>query len=439
MYQVPATELRGITSNATIPTLSQVEQLLRKARGSALDLDQVNLLISAIHSAEFHHIKSAVIATSGAIRMEKYGRGVMTMAPVEVTNRCASDCNFCGWRATNKKMNRLSVDDELVSIQVEYLLNKGIRHIELVGGDDVKFVRDTLPSLIPQLRDQVSKVRGGEVLFCTMALTEGQYRNLAARGADAMIMWQETYDQRVYDDHIRSGPKAFGVDDDFKLVKGGNGFLFRLQSQDRAARAGLGVSVGAMLGLNGDLAFEILATIHHARYLCETYHLHKPVIVGMPTWNSITTAETDTRPAQTISMEDYFSYFASIYLLALSDKNVWIFPNCRVSMNSQIDAVRAAGAYTSTEVKVGPGGYLGEAFHRLDPQTRQSVIGKLRAGLKVEGDVSELVKHLDTLEQFRHHFHLHEDYVAALTAAGISVDGALRSERDVLRATAAGN
>jgi 2-iminoacetate synthase ThiH len=440
MYQVPLSELTAITADTNIPTTADVRQFLGDARYAPLTPRQVNLLISAIHSPEFPAIRSAVIAASADVRRSKYGNSVVTMAPIEVTNRCASDCNFCGWRANNKQMKRLSIDDELVGIQVRYLLNKGIRHIELVGGDDVKFVRDTLPALVPALRGQIDKVEGGQLLFCTMALTEAQYNNLAACGADGMIMWQETYDEELYNRHITSGPKAHGVDDKFKVVKSGDGFLFRLQSQDRAAKAGLGLSVGAMLGLNKNIAFEVLATIHHARYLCTTYNPKLPVIVGMPTWNNITTAETDTRPEQTLDMEDYFSYFASIYLLGLSDKNIWVFPNCRVSLASQVEAVRAAGAYTSTEVKVGPGGYLAEAIRDLDSETRDSVIRKLRGGLKAEGDFSALIDRLDELEQFQHHFHLHEDYVAALVSAGIDIaDGRAAGSSQRTLAIGSGN
>lgn len=58
-------------------------------------------------------------------------------------------------------------------------------------------------------------------------------------------MWQETYDEALYNKHISRGPKAYGIDDGFRVVKNGNGFLFRLQSQDRAAKAGLALSVGS--------------------------------------------------------------------------------------------------------------------------------------------------------------------------------------------------
>jgi hypothetical protein len=141
----------------------------------------------------------------------------------------------------------------------------------------------------------------------------------------------------------------------------------------------------------------------------------------MPTWNSITTPETDRRPSRVLNIEDYFSFFASIYLLALWDKDVWVFPNCRVSRSTQIEAVRCAGAYTSTEVKVGPGGYLPQALQRVGEKERADVMRWLRDELKSDVYGAELAARLNEMEQFRHHFHDHGDYVEALQKAGIRV------------------
>lgn len=166
----------------------------------------------------------------------------------------------------------------------------------------------------------------------------------------------------------------------------------------------------------------MLATVHHARYLCTTYAPVRPLIIGMPTWNKITTPETDNRPEQLLDIEECFSFFASLYLLALSDLNVWVFPTCRVSMASHIEAVRVAGAYTSTEVKTGPGGYLVDALRNVEPELRQAVTENVHGEF---GDkkisANALLKSLDVCEQFQHYYYPHEEFARALTDAGISV------------------
>jgi 2-iminoacetate synthase ThiH len=333
-YTVPRAEFLDLASENNPVSSDELDAILDQLDDRELTYAEVVRLVKPGHSSLTAQTKSRVISRSRELRARKHGTSVVPMAPVEVTNRCASNCTFCGWRSSNRDMRRLVIAESLVLLQVRYLVGKGITHIELVGGDDLTFVRELLPRLASGVRALLPE-EGGVVHFCTMALTSRQYRGLREVGADSAIMWQETYHKAVYDREITAGPKAWGIDDAFKVTPGGDGFRFRLESQDRAIREGLAISVGSMLGLNPNVAFEMLATIDHARYLAETYRPASPVIVGMPTWNRITTPHTDLRPSQVIDAEDSFTYFASIYFLALHLHNVWIFPNCRVSLNAQ--------------------------------------------------------------------------------------------------------
>ena len=110
-------------------------------------------------------------------------------------------------------------------------------------------------------------------------------------------------------------------------------------------RAGLEVALGAMLGLNPDVTTEFLATVDHARYLAANYNPspEHPLIIGMPIWNAITTRETDLRPAERLDMNHLFPALAALYLLALPENYTWVFPNCRVPLNTQIEAAKRVG------------------------------------------------------------------------------------------------
>lgn len=167
-------------------------------------------------------------------------------------------------------MLRRSISERLVLEQVNYLLDKGIYSIEYVGGDDFHFVRKTLPNLLSKT-SELFKEKGikGRIYICTMALTTNQYRELKSLGADAMIVWQETYDPLIYNKMITKGPKAWGIRDDWKIQKNGNGHEFRYLSQERALKAGMQVALGSMLKLNNNLNYEVLATIQHARSLIQ--------------------------------------------------------------------------------------------------------------------------------------------------------------------------
>jgi hypothetical protein len=226
-----------------------------------------------------------------------------------------------------------------------------------------------------------------------MALTEKQYLHMKNCGVDGVITWQETYDEDLYYKSIKSGPKAYGIDDNFKVVKKGDGYNFRLNSQERAISAGLQVGIGAMIGLNPNLNFEVLSTLAHARYLIDKHSNkpHKPVIIGMPTWNNLTTKKTDNKTdGNNVDLERIFPYISCLYLLGSPKGKVWIFPNCRVSMQTQVKSIVTSGYFTSTEVSVAPGGYT-EKSNQI-------------------------------LSQFVHHFDLHENYMIEFKKHGIHQD-----------------
>ena len=79
------------------------------------------------------------------------------------------------------------------------------------------------------------------------------YRPLVAAGADGLVVYQETYDRKVYADMHTAGPKR--------------NFDWRLETPERAYAAGfrrLGIS--PLYGL-ADWRFEAISVAAHADYL----------------------------------------------------------------------------------------------------------------------------------------------------------------------------
>lgn len=420
-------QLLPISRVRDVPEMAQVDDMLARAREEPMSLSETNLFVNAMSSSRFEEYRERVMDVSARLRAETFGNSVVPMAPVEVSNVCMSDCRFCGWRASNRQMQRLQISEDLVMEQVRYLVRKGIRYIEFVGGDDLSFVRASLPSLIHSARQLAGEADLPlKICFCTMSLTEAQYRELKAIGADSMIVWQETYDPACYRRQILGGPKAHGIGDDWRVTPDGDGYAFRLHAQERALEAGLEVALGTILGLNDNLNFEILATIAHARYLADKYpgNGQAPIIIGMPTWNAITTPGTDNRPAERKPIDRYFSFIACLYFLSLPRGRAWVFPNCRVGIEEQIQAVKAAGVFTSTEVKLGPGGYLPAVLAEMrangkDTRELEALIAfETKGRLEDSGDLAEA---LDQSEQFVHHYHPHEVYMEKMASAGMRV------------------
>ncbi len=426
-YTPDLARLKNLSTEAKVIPLAEATALLDGGELPSLSLAEVASLVKTVLQDPGGEVTRLILEKASAVRRALFGDAVVPMAPVEIANTCASDCVFCGWRISNREMKRLRMPDDLILLQVDYLLELGIHYIEFVSGDDLTAVRQQLPRLLAETQKLFESRRiHGKTCFCTMALTERQYVDLRDAGADAMIVWQETYDPEVFRQYVTDGPKSFGIRDDWSLNPGGDGWLFRYQSQERALRAGLEVALGTMLGLNPDLTFEFVATVDHARYLLENYPItaDHPLIIGMPIWNPIPTRSADLRRDDLPSMEQVFPLFAALYLLSLPSPATWVFPNCRVPLSVQVEAARVAGAFTSTEVKLGPGGYLPSVIHKMEMRGEDTLALRKRLAtlLRDAGEnVDELARSLDEREQFVHHYHAHETYLRALAQAGLQV------------------
>jgi 2-iminoacetate synthase len=96
------------------------------------------------------------------------------------------------------------------------------------------------------------------------AMTEEEYAFLVRAGVDSLTLFQETYNEELFLELHPAGPKR--------------DFRFRLDSQHRAAQAGMrAVSVGALIGLD-DWRRDALCTGLHADWLQQR---HPGVEVGI--------------------------------------------------------------------------------------------------------------------------------------------------------------
>jgi 2-iminoacetate synthase len=84
-----------------------------------------------------------------------------------------------------------------------------------------------------------------------------EYAELVAAGVDGMTIYQEVYDQKIYEELHIAGPKR--------------NYAYRFDAPERACQAGMRtVNIGALLGLN-DWRKEAFITGIHANYLQGKY------------------------------------------------------------------------------------------------------------------------------------------------------------------------
>lgn len=416
IYQQALRDVKQASQQFNDDIEQAVDAVLSTRTPTGLKSDQTALLLLALRNPKGEAAQK-ILDESQNLRKKLYQNKVAAMVPIEIGSYCSSNCGFCGWKNSNKEMLRLRVTHEALERQTEYLASIGFSHFELSGGDDLIYLRDHLKEAVQRVKQKAKSINSAaRVSICLTPMSERQYGELAHAGLDTVLTWQETYEREAFNSYVTSGPKAFGIDEDFKLIRNGDGFLARLRSQENAVRAGLQVGIGCMLGLASVPEADILSVIIHGRKLAQHYgETMKPLIIGMPTWNPITTQNSDIRETSGYSFkaEQLFELVSAIYFLSFPDFLAWVFPNCRVSKETQIKSILTAGCFTSTMVRVGPGAYL-----PMDGKDLIATSNFERSSLDFEQlDDKKILE----AEQFRHHFDTHDNYILKFAKNGLEV------------------
>jgi 2-iminoacetate synthase len=209
-----------------------------------LSLDDFAALISPAASGFLAQLSSR----SRQLTLQRFGKVVRLFAPLYVSNECINNCSYCGFSRDNPIL-RVTLSVEEVVREARALREQGFRNILLVAGEHPRFVSNNyLRDCVAALREEVPSVS-----LEVGPMETGDYHPLTAAGADGLVVYQETYDRKVYAEVHTAGPKK--------------DFDWRLETPERAYAAGfrrLGIS--ALYGL-ADWRYEAICVAAHARYL----------------------------------------------------------------------------------------------------------------------------------------------------------------------------
>lgn len=183
--------------------------------------------------------------------VERFGRTMQLYAPLYLSNVCQNICTYCGFSAENH-IQRIVLDDQQVVAEAEALAAMGIRHVLLLTGESPRVGPDYLAHALRVLRPRFAS------LSCEVQpLSVEDYARLACEGMNAVMVYQESYDQATYVRHHVRGPKA--------------DMRYRLETPDRLGAAGVKkIGLGALYGLS-DWRAEAWFVGLHVRYLENRY------------------------------------------------------------------------------------------------------------------------------------------------------------------------
>lgn len=314
------------------PERARLAEILDKARslGGLSVAEAADLL--AVEDPEG---RAAILRAAAGAARQTFGRHRLLFVPLYLTNRCANDCLYCGFRR-GAGSDRKWLGREEVEAELDALARAGHTRLLIVAGEDrhaagIEEIGFTV---------EAARRRGFvEAAVNVAPLAVEDFKRLVDTGASRYQSFQETYHPETYTRVHVGGPKA--------------DYAFRLGTMDRAAEAGFRhLGMGTLLGLH-DYRFDILSLISHVLHLREQWGEGIAVSVSVPRLRPAEGAALVQAPSP-VSDDDLLKIVA-VCRLALPWSSISISTREVPAMRERLAS--AGASHFSAGVSTSPGGY----------------------------------------------------------------------------------
>ena len=196
------------------------------------------------------------------LSLQHFGKTILLYTPLYLSNYCVNKCAYCSYNVENK-IKRKTLTMEEIEEEAKAIASSGLKHILVLTGESskeapVSYIVDAV-KILKRYFDSIS--------IEIYPLTTEEYIKLVEAGVDGLTIYQEVYDDAIYDKVHIKGPKK--------------NYKFRLDAPERACIGQIrSVNIGALLGLY-DWRKEAFFTALHADYLQNKY-TEMEVSVSMP-------------------------------------------------------------------------------------------------------------------------------------------------------------
>lgn len=291
------------------------------------------------------------------LTIQRFGKTIQLFAPLYLSNECIDTCLYCGFSRTNKIVRKTLTVEEVVQ-EAQCLTAQGFQHLLLVSGEHPKKVSVSyLCEIAQKLRPQIASLNIEVAPF-----EEEDYRRLANAGVDGVVIYQETYNEEVYREVHRGGPKK--------------DYHKRLEAMESACRAGIRTAgIGVLLGL-ADWRQELQRLIAHARYLMKRYW-QTEIRISLP---RLKPSASGFRAPQAVSDEDFILMIATLRT-QLPEVGIVLSTREKPELRNQL--IKMGVTHMSAGSRTEPGGYLhpedsGKQFELEDLRTPAKVAEAIR-------------------------------------------------------------
>ncbi|MBQ6352108.1 MAG: [Lentisphaeria bacterium] len=196
-----------------------------------------------------------ILALAKRIKQAFYGNRIVMFAPLYLSNYCVNGCTYCPYHMKNKTIPRKKLSQEEIRAEVVALQDLGHKRLALETGEHptmnpIEYVLESIKTIY-SIKHRNGAIRRVNVNIA--ATTVENYRKLKAAGIGTYILFQETYNKKLYEELHPTGPK--------------HDYAWHTEAMDRAMDGGIDdVGCGVLYGL-GTYRYDFVGQLMHAEHL----------------------------------------------------------------------------------------------------------------------------------------------------------------------------
>lgn len=351
------------------PSQEDVRRVLRKAEQCVrLDPEETAILIQNKDESTIQEMYEL----AHTLKQEVYGDRIVFFAPLYISDECANNCKYCGFRRSNNAIKRKTLSMDEIEQEVRIMIEEGQKRTVLVYGEspatEADFICETIKKVY-SVKTEHGEIRRANINCAPLKVEE--LKKLKEAGIGTYQVFQETYHHKTYREMHPEG-----------TIKGH--YRWRLYCMDRAQQAGVDDNgIGVLFGLY-DWRFEVMGLLYHTIHLEETFNGVGPHTISFPRINPATGTPFSKHPEYAVSDEDFKKLVA---ILRLSVPYTGLICTAREPEKVRREVIPLGVSQIDAGTRIGVGAYaLSKKANEL-PDKEQFSIGDSRTLDNVIGEI----------------------------------------------------
>ncbi|NCC86434.1 MAG: [FeFe] hydrogenase H-cluster radical SAM maturase HydG [Clostridia bacterium] len=321
------------------PSKEEVRKVLKKAAECIrLDPEETAILIQN----QDEETIGEMYELAHQLKQEVYGDRIVFFAPLYISDECANNCKYCGFRSSNTAMHRKTLTMDEIEEEVKIMTQEGQKRTVLVYGESPKTEVDFMCKTVEKVYSV--KTKHGEIRRANIncaPLRVDELKKLKKAEIGTFQVFQETYHHETYKDVHPAG-----------TIKGH--YRWRLYAMDRAQQANVDdCGLGVLFGLY-DWRFEVMGLLYHTIHLEETFNGVGPHTISFPRITPATGTPFSVNPEYVVSDSDFKKLIA---ILRLSVPYTGLICTARESMEVRKEVIPLGVSQIDAGTRIGVGAY----------------------------------------------------------------------------------